>query len=1006
MENAIHNYWIKRNPGRENSTNLMYRIGILIFFCLFSSLRIGTTQDISNPFPAPDTTDRVTQPLDFDHIALGSHFAHGKDQILNVLKGQFSGINLMSSSGAPGASVSALIRGYSSVLRSNAPLIILDGMPINNDEWGASTSGVDLSNRSIDINVMDIDSISILRGPLATARYGLRGGNGVLVLKSKSGRTQKPKVNIYSSVYVQSVSQLPERQSSYAQGRPQNGVPIYRGPEKSEQYSWGPDIRLLEYDRTVNYPYDTNGELVEKGIGSNIPANVYDPYDFFVQDVSYQTHVDLSGRTGSLDYFLSAGKSHSDGFSPNAKFDKSTFHGRLGTYLFKSLKVDFSGFYTTSNGYRLLKGSTVHGMMLGLTRNAPTFDIGNGKKGNDAANDPESYTTGPFSPRSYFVSYDNPYWSVNRNPFEDRVTRQIYNLSLQYRLNQKTQLLGRIGSDSFNELRTGGIDVNRDVRPSIGQPGSVFKNDIDHNRIDADFQLVYDHLKLNQFKLSGLLGWNYYQAKTEDQSVMGDEMITPGIFTIENTLEHVSKSNRLSRKMIGLYADAQLKYDRFFQLGMVVRNDWSSALSANGRSHLSYAFQGDLFLNEIAGTPKNSYIDFARLNIGYGRSALDAPPYLTDDFYTNLVVSGDAFIPEQEDISPNGIQQYEVSSIKGNPNLGAEKTGSFEIGLDFSLGASKLTGRITYYKQVTSDLILLNDIVTSTGHNTWYANGGTISNKGIELDLGIKLIEQNSIQWDMGIHYTRNRNMVEDLPLTLSSDHLGGFNSTSSRLIEGSPYGVIYGDGFLRGDRGVLNIDEEGWPIQDREKKILGNPNHDWTVSFDQQIKLFDFITVNAMVDIMSGADLWCGTCGTMGYFGTSRETGDQRLEEFVFTGVKEDGTQNMTPVILGGESGSFSDSYWTRYSFGGVTEQNIHKASWIRLRNITIGFKLPGSILRRIPISDITFNLFANNLLLITNYPGIDPETNLEGTSNGRGIDYQNTPGRRFVGFGIQISI
>ncbi|MCP3928992.1 MAG: TonB-dependent receptor plug domain-containing protein, partial [Bacteroidetes bacterium] len=201
--------------------------------------------------------------------------------LTNALHSKFPGVNIRSSSGSPGASAAIRIRGHRSIMGSNNPLIILDGIPIDNSEWENGVGGVDQSNRLIDINPFDIESVNVLKGPAAMALYGIRGANGAIVLNSKSVKHSKLRTIISSSISFEEINKLPERQSVYAQGRPVSGHPIWRGPHTGEGFSWGPLIKDLEFDGS-EYDYDMNGQLIERVLGSNQAAKAYDPYTFFI----------------------------------------------------------------------------------------------------------------------------------------------------------------------------------------------------------------------------------------------------------------------------------------------------------------------------------------------------------------------------------------------------------------------------------------------------------------------------------------------------------------------------------------------------------------------------------------------------------------------------------------------------------------------------------------------------------------------------------------------------
>ncbi|MEL6842190.1 MAG: carboxypeptidase-like regulatory domain-containing protein [Bacteroidota bacterium] len=229
--------------------------------------------------------------------------------LVNALNSKVAGVTVVSSAGSPGASANIRVRGSTSINGSNSPLFVVDGVPIDNSESGNGTAGVDQSNRAIDINPNDIASLTVLKGPAATVLYGIRAANGAIIITTKSGQTGKPKVTLNVGYGINQVNKMPERQSTFAQGRPGT----YRGPETAEGFSWGPAIADLEYDGNADYPYDPNGALVAKGTGNGVPAQAYDPYSFFVNGTNQDFNASVSGGTQRLNYYLSAGRLYSTG---------------------------------------------------------------------------------------------------------------------------------------------------------------------------------------------------------------------------------------------------------------------------------------------------------------------------------------------------------------------------------------------------------------------------------------------------------------------------------------------------------------------------------------------------------------------------------------------------------------------------------------------------------------------------------------------------------------------
>ena len=252
---------------------------------------------------------------------------------------------------------------------------------------------------------------------------------------------------------------------------------------------------------------------------------------------------------------------------------------------------------------------------------------------------------------------------------------------------------------------------------------------------------------------------------------------------------------------------------------------------------------------------------------------------------------------------------------------------------------------------------------------------------------------------------------VESLKEGIDDIGLNGFTSTSVDVVPGQPFSVIYGNGFQRTDGGDVVVGADGWPLVDPTKKALGDPNPDWTLGFNNNLTFGNF-SVGMLFDIRSGGDVWCGTCGIMNYFGTSQQSADERDDVVTFEGVVNTGTadepvyaENTTAVSLADPNGGVGSYYRVRYGFGGISEMNIHDASWVRLRNVSVGYDLPSTMFDNSFVGGINIQLSARNLWLSTDYPGVDPETKLTGASNGYGLDYFNMPNTKSYSATVKLS-
>ncbi|WP_407557299.1 SusC/RagA family TonB-linked outer membrane protein [Winogradskyella sp. 4-2091] len=933
--------------------------------------------------------------------------------LVSGLNAKAAGVQVTTSSGSVGASANIRIRGNTSITRSNSPLFIVDGVPIDNSSFtedatqsnnNSSTGGSDFSNRAIDINSADIESVNILKGVAAQTLYGLRAANGVVIITTKKGKSGKTKVTLSNSIGFSQYNQGPDLQRKYAQGGVVGGVQIWRGPETFEGDSWGPNISTLEYDGDSAYPFDRGGRLVAAGSGNGIAARSYDHYDFFKTGEIYDTNLSASGGNEKVRYRASIGKLTQKGISPNEDFNRKTFRVDVDAQMSEKLKLEASAQYTNSGGNRVQRGSNISGIMLGLLRTAPTFDNGNGLTGQEAADSASSYfydIEGSELPghRSYRDGiYNNPYFTVARNINQDDVNRIIGRMGLSYDLNDWINIKGAASVDRYTDVRKIGFDV---LDASYGN-GRMINDNISNQ--DVNWNMLVSGRKdlSDKMNLTFNLGYDGYYTKSNRRSVIGDGMTIPGYFNLINVETTQAQESTSAKKLIGTFATTTIGYDDILFITPSFRNDWSSTLPEGNNTFQSYSIGASFIFNELLFENSDA-VDYSKLRLSYGKTGNDAPIYATTTNFSGYSASGDGFIqsvafPAYDQVS------FERSSRAGNPDLTPEITTEFEIGLEFKMFSNRLNFDIAYYNKETKDQIIPVDVAPSSGFIDRFDNVGLISNTGVEISLGGTPVQTDDFSWDISMNWTTYENVVEELTEGVEFITLNGFTSTSSVAIVGESYGSIYGSRFLRNDSGEVLIDDNGYPLQDPTDGVVGDPIPDWVAGISNTFTYKD-LSLSVLFDIRQGGDVWCGTCGILDYFGTSAAT-LVREESLVFNGVVQStGQQNAQSVPYYDNTVSENNNVWRRYGFGGLSESNVYDASWVRLREITLAYQVPSKYLEGMFIDGISIAAYGRNLWLNTDYPGIDPETNLTGDSNGLGLDYFNQPNTKSYGFDIKFN-
>ena len=929
----------------------------------------------------------------------------GETNVVNSLSSKAAGVNVVSSSGSVGASSNIRIRGNTSINRTNGPLFIVDGVPIDNSTQGNAVDGVDVSNRAVDLNQNDIESLEILKGTAAQTLYGLRAANGVVLITTKKGKTGAPRVTVSSSYQFSEVNQLPERQNKFAQGRPteigDTGVfeTTYRGPETFEGFSYGPRVSSLEYDGDSSYPYDRNGRLVPSGQGNGQPANTYDPYDFFVTGVLQDNNVSVKGGTENISYYISASQLDQTGVTPKEEFSRTSFRSNITASLTDNFELTANANYINSGGRRNQRGSNVSGIMLGLLRTTPTFDNGNGRSGRDAAGNPETYLLPDGSQRSYRAGvYDNPYWTVSRNPSFDDVKRFIGKLSFEYKPFEWGTFQGSLGYDQYADKRKQGVDINSATNPQ----GQVFNQTIFNEDINTQLLFLTQKDLNDKWTFDGLIGYDGFRTETEFDEVTGLGMTIPAFFRISNTATQSVEESVDRRQLDAVLADAKFAYDDTFFINGTFRNDWSSTLPDDNNSFQSFSFGSSFVFTEVIDT---GFIDYGKLRASYGKTGNDAPIYSTLTYYDAAASGGDGFIDANQ-FPIFSTVAFERDLSLGNNNITPEETEEFEIGAEFNFLDNRVKLDVAYYDKTTTDQIINVDQPAVTGFTSRIVNAGIIENTGWEITAGFKPFVGDGFNWNIDINFTTYDNIVKELAPNVESILLSGFTSTSSRVIAGESYGAIFGSRFDRNEDGQVLIDDSGFPLVDPVDGVIGDPIPDYLVGIRNSFSYKNF-SLSTLLDIRSGGDVWYGTGGVIDYFGTSKKTGEQRtITDFVFDGVVEStGEVNTQEVALADPSKGLGANKWIRYGFGGVSEEYVVDSSWVRLREASLTYSLPRDVLDKTFLTGGSLTLTGRNLFLITDYPGIDPETNLTGASNGIGLDYFNQPNTKSYAVTVRLN-
>ncbi|MDO6392112.1 SusC/RagA family TonB-linked outer membrane protein [Pontibacter sp. BT731] len=876
--------------------------------------------------------------------------------IVNAMQGKVAGVQITNSGGAPGASAIMMIRGGTSLSGNNQPLYVVDGIPVDNStavsQGGLSAGTAPASNRAIDINPEDIESISVLKGPAAAALYGLRAAEGVVVITTKKGTAGKAKINYSNSFSFDKVNRLPTLQSEYMQGEQGAFDPASIG-------SWGPRF--------------------ESG------QTIYDNLESIFKTAFTQKHdVSVSGGTERSTFYGSASRFDQGGIVDNTNMERNSFRLSADTKVSDKLKVGGSANYIKSSRSYVPQGSA-SGVMGAVYW--PRND------------DMRNYLTPEGIQRNIAVN-DNPHWSIQNKPITSDVDRVIAIGSVIYDPFEFLNVTYRLGTDYFTDDFK---SVRMPGTTTVGEGKGALSQSTTSNQITTSTLLVTAKKTFaNDFNTSLTLGNNAEDSRRQTTSWYGRNFIDPDFANINNVVQtdRTISQNVSQRRIVGAFADLNLDWKGIAFVNFRGRNDWSSTLPVKNRSFFYPSVSGSLvvtdLLEEMGATSGGDILSFGKIRASWARVGKDAPPHV---LATTLATATNSFT-----IAPRGFISN-ANDYYGNPALRPEFTNSFEIGADVRFFRNRVGLDVTYYKTSTDDQILGTRTPPSSGSFLAYLNGGRIDNEGVEVMLNMQPVTNENFTWSVDFNIAKNKATVKELPGTLDrvelSDALvSGSVAQGAAFLGGSLFG-INGNVWKRNDAGQLLLDNNGYPQVNSTNQYIGDRNPDWTGGITNTLtyKTFSF---SFLWDIRVGGDIYNATENTLVRSGLSTKTLD-RGQTRVFEGVIEStGEANTKEVVLD------QNYYQTIYPFQGY--DFVEDGSWLRLRYITLTYNLPTRMLGKTPISNLQVFGTGRNLLLFTNYSGVDPEVSGSGAGVGGsgsfGFDNLGIPATRGFDIGLRLTL
>ena len=898
--------------------------------------------------------------------------------LANSLSGKVAGLQVLKSSNGPAGSSKIILRGYNSLTGDNQPLIVVDGVPVsnftgasNNDYWNPS---LDMGNGMADINSEDIASLSVLKGPSASALYGSRAGNGVILITTKTGkRNNGIGLTVSGTMGVESIFTNPELQNSFGQGSNN----IY---DERSNLSWGPKAE---------------GQSVKNWNDQNKPMSIYDNIkNYFGNGFSQDYNVSFSQQYDQTTVYTSLNHFEDKSMIPGTKLARTNMMARAVTKFGANKKwsTDTKIQYTNAiANNRPLAGNNPNNQFFSLYMLPRSLDI---REFSDARR-----------PDGSMIWYgggnqQNPYWSNKYNLNQDNRDRFILSGALKYEFTDWLNAEVRGGADMYTTTSEsklyGGSPQSTGGRYGLGK--QTFKETNFSTLITARKDNLVD-----RFGGSVTVGGNMMHQEYSSLSSNSGNLVVPNLFSLNNGVDKASVDQGFNQKKINsAFGSVQLNWDGYLYLDATLRNDWTSTLSKDNRSFsypslsLSYVFTS--MMNNLGMTTPN-WLTYGKLRASYASVGNDLGAY---QLYNTYGIGKD----------PNGNTVGFTNKTLLDPDVKNELIKSYEAGAEFRLFQGRVGLDISFYKSNATNQLIGLPMDPMSGYESRMINAGNIENKGMEIMADFQILDNvNSVRWNLAANYSHNNNSIIDLYEGITQYKLGGFDDLQVLAVTGQKYGEIYGSTYRRVTdasspfAGQLLLNAEGLPVRNTTPTKLGNQQATGLLGITNTLN-YKGVSLGFQVDARFGGQIFSGTNSEMQQNGTAAVTVvNGERPKMVVDGVYMDDAsgkyvQNTKEIT--------TQQYWTSVAGAGnlgITEANIYDASNVRLRTVQLSYSLPQSFISKTPFQKARVGVSCNNVWLISSHlNGIDPESVYATGTNAVGFENASPPTTRNFLFNLTL--
>jgi TonB-linked SusC/RagA family outer membrane protein len=945
---------------------------------------------------------------------------------VNALSGKVAGIDIKTNNNL-GGSTNVVIRGYKSITGNNQALFVIDGVPVSNANTNSIAqrnggTGVDYGNAAADINPDNIASINVLKGAAASALYGSRAANGVIMITTKKGRKDSFSVTVNSGVTMGVIDKTTyakyqdEYGAGYAPGFQQGDLGQGLGPavQFDADASFGSrfDPNLMVYHWDALDPFSPNYGKMRPWVAAE-----NDPSEFFETAVTSNQNITLMGGTDKTVFKLAYTRVDDKGVLPNSKLDKDLFNFSASYDVSDRLVI------SASANYSLVKGIGRYGT--GYSGNNPNQQFRQWWQVNTDIKEQKdaffrnglnvSWNWADLTGTGRPIYSDNPYWTRYKNYANDTRDHYFGYATATYKITDWMEAIGRIAFDAttdFQEERVavGSSGVRYSVNPTVApvNMASLYARfDQQYTETNYDLLLNFNKKISESFSFTGLLGSNLRRTHLKSmKAVTNGGLVVPELYSLSNSVSPIQPPLEEDFRVgvDGIFANANFGYKEMLYLDLSGRRDKSTTLPSNDNSYFYFSTSAGFVFSKLVNAP---WLTFGKLRANYAEVGNDPVPLSLYDVYDKPTAYG-------------SVPMFSLPNTKNNPELVAERTKSIEAGIEAEFFEGRIGFDFTWYKSNSFDQAIPVNLTSATGYVARFVNSGEVENKGIEVSAFATPVESGNFSWTLGLTYTRNRNEVVSLysdavtnvQLSDVINPLQGAVTTNAAV--GHPYGVLKGTNFIY-TNGQRTVNSQGrYMATASSAEIIGNPNPDWLGGITNTLN-YKNIKLNFLIDIRHGGDIfsldqWYGegtglypiTAG-LNELGVPKRAPVSENGGIILPGVKEDGSINDIRT-------SNEDGNDTAFGYPNSPPRAwyVFDGSYIKLREVAITYSIPSNWISKLPpLKGIDISLVGRNLWIIDkNLEYSDPEETLSSGNSTNGYQSGAYPAVKTYGFNVKFNL